>query len=84
MVALSELTPLGNLTGLTGLTPRNKEFYEVTESSLDLSDLKDELLEWEGVYNTVRPHQTLGYVTPLKFLEQWKECQDKEDVSLII
>ena len=46
-----------------------EEFYEVTKSSLDLSVLKDELLEWEGVYNTVRPHQALGYVTPLKLLE---------------
>jgi hypothetical protein len=27
--------------------------------------------EGEGVYNTVRPHQALGYVTPLKFLEEW-------------
>ena len=54
-----------------------EEFYEVTESSFDLSELKDELLEWEGVYNTVRPHQALGYVTPLKFLEQWKECQER-------
>jgi transposase InsO family protein len=61
-----------------------EEFYEVTESSFDLSELKDELLEWEGVYNTVRPHQALGYVTPLKFLEQWKEYSGKEDVSLII
>ncbi len=49
-----------------------------------LNRLKDELLEWEGVYNTVRPHQALGYVTPLKFLEEWRECQDKADVSLII
>ena len=39
--------------------------------------LKDELLEWEGVYNTVRPHQALSYVTPLKFLEQWKECLER-------
>ena len=62
-----------------------EEFYEVTDSSFDLSELKkDELLEWEGVYNTVRPHQALGYMTPLKFLEQWKENQGKEDVSLII
>jgi len=30
-----------------------EEFYEVTESSFDPSELKDELLEWEGVYNTV-------------------------------
>ena len=51
---------------------------EATESSFDLSELKDELLEWEGVYNTVRPHQALGYLTPLKFLEQRKENQRKE------
>ena len=61
-----------------------EEFYEVTESSFELSELKDELLEWEGVYNTVRPHQALGYVTPLKFLEQWQEYSGKEDVSLTI
>ena len=54
-----------------------EEFYDVTESSFELSELKDELLEWEGVYNTVRPHQALGYVTPLKFLEEWKECQER-------
>ena len=54
-----------------------KEFYEVTASSFDLSELRDELLEWEGVYNTARPHQALGYVTPLRFLEQWQECQER-------
>ena len=61
-----------------------EESYGITERSKELSELKDELLEWEGVYNTVRPHQALGYVTPLKFLEQRKENQRKEDVSLII
>jgi len=54
-----------------------EEFYEVTESSFDLARLKDELLPWEGVYNTVRPHQALGYVIPLKFLEQCKESQQR-------
>jgi len=24
-------------------------------------------------YDTVRPHQALDYLTPFKFLEQWKE-----------
>jgi transposase InsO family protein len=55
-----------------------EEFYEVTDSSFDLSELREELLEWEQVYNTVRPHQALGYVTPLKFLEQQKEYSGKE------
>jgi len=55
-----------------------EEFYEVTESSFGLPELRAELLEWEQVYNTVRPHQALGYMTPLKFLERWKENQREE------
>ncbi len=55
-----------------------EEFYEVTESSFVLSELREELLEWERVYNTVRPHQALGYVTPLRFLKQRKEYSGKE------
>ncbi len=55
-----------------------EEFYEVTESSFDLSELRAELLEWEQVYNTIRPHQALGYTTLPKLLEQWKETQRKE------
>jgi len=61
-----------------------EEFYEVTDSSFNLSELREELLEWEQVYNTISPHQALGYVTPLKFLEQRKEYSGKEDVSPII
>lgn len=47
-----------------------EEFYEVTNSSFELAELRQELLEWETTYNTVRPHQALGYLTPLRFLEQ--------------
>jgi len=61
-----------------------EEFYEVTESSFELSELREELLQWEQVYNTVRPHQALGYLTPLNFMQQRKEYSRKEDVSLII
>jgi len=55
-----------------------EEFYEVTESSFDLPELREELLAWEQAYNTVRPHQALGYVTPLKFLQQQKNYKRKE------
>ena len=62
-----------------------EEFYEVTESSFELSFLREELLEWEQVYNTVRPHQALGYVTPLKFLRAAERIFRKGGhVSLII
>lgn len=47
-----------------------EEFYEVADSSFELAELRQELLEWETTYNTVRPHQALGYLTPLRFLEQ--------------
>jgi len=49
-----------------------EEFYEVTDSTFEIAELGEELLEWERIYNTIRPHQALGYLTPLKFLEQQK------------
>jgi transposase InsO family protein len=55
-----------------------EEFYEVTDSSFDLADLREQLLKWEQTYNTIRPHQSLGYLTPLKFLEQRKQNHRKE------
>ncbi len=30
------------------------------------------LREWECTYNTVRPHQALGYLTPLQFWEAYQ------------
>jgi transposase InsO family protein len=53
-----------------------EEFYEVTESSFDLAELKTELLEWERIYNTIRPHQALGYLTPQQYLLQ---CQQRKE-----
>jgi len=50
-----------------------EEFYEVTEISFDIAEPASELLEWERIYNTVRPHQALGYLTPQQFLEQYQQ-----------
>jgi transposase InsO family protein len=58
-----------------------EEFYEVTDCTFALADLREKLLEWEQIYNTVRPHQALGYLTPKKSLEQQKRGGK---VSLII
>jgi transposase InsO family protein len=35
-----------------------------------LQKLNRELRHWEKIYNTVRPQQSLGYLTPLQFLRQ--------------
>ena len=54
-----------------------EEFYEVTPFSLEIAALNRELLAWERTYNTVRPHQALGYLTPAEFLNRWA-AQRKE------
>jgi len=54
-----------------------EEFYQVTPCSLEMKKLNRELRQWERVYNTVRPHQSLGYLTPHQFLLQFSS-QRKE------
>ena len=47
-----------------------EEFYEITPCSLPIARLNLELQGWETTYNTIRPHQALGYLTPQEFLAQ--------------
>ncbi|HID09737.1 MAG TPA: transposase [Candidatus Latescibacteria bacterium] len=54
-----------------------EEFYEVFDFPLEVAPLNRELKAWEHTYNTVRPHQALGYLTPYQFLTQWQR-QRKE------
>jgi|SRR5208282_279323 len=55
----------------------SEEFYQVTPCSLAMKKLNRELRQWEKIYNTVRPHQALGYLTPQQFLRQ-NSSQRKE------
>jgi len=32
---------------------------------------------WRRYYNTVRPHSSLGYLTPVEFAQQWREGEVK-------
>jgi transposase InsO family protein len=54
-----------------------EEFYEVVDFSLEVAALNQELLAWERTYNTIRPHQALGYLTPHQFVTHWQR-QRKE------
>ncbi len=47
-----------------------EEFHEITPCSLSIAELNRQLESWERTYNTVRPHQALGYLTPQEFLAQ--------------
>jgi transposase InsO family protein len=45
-----------------------EEFYEVTAAEPELAAFQAELRAWETVYNTIRPHQSLGQRTPAEYL----------------
>lgn len=40
-----------------------EEFYQVTNCPPEKAALNREVREWEKTYNTVRPHQSLGYLS---------------------
>ena len=58
-----------------------EEFYEVNDFPLEIAALNQQLRAWEITYNTVRPHQALGYLTPLAFWQRWRaeHPPDKEN-----
>lgn len=45
-----------------------EEFYQCCSAAPTVADLGRELAKWEVRYNTVRPHQALGYLTPSQCL----------------
>lgn len=49
-----------------------EEFYEVYDVDLDLEEHNRQLAHWEHVYNYIRPHESLDYLTPYQYYRQWK------------
>ena len=47
-----------------------EEFYQVAELGWTAAAVNRHARAWERVYNTVGPHQALGYQTPQEFLEE--------------
>ena len=54
-----------------------EEFYEIYDGDFEIAPLSRALLGWEHVYNTVRPHQALGYLTPAEYVQRWRQ-QDQD------
>ena len=57
-----------------------EEFYEVYDLDWTVSGLRPDLLRWEAVYNTVRPHKSLGYLTPQEHITQWRSQRPGKEV----
>lgn len=55
-----------------------EEFYQTLDPPASIEELRQKLRAWETVYNTQRPHQALGYLTPLAFYQQWLATHARE------
>lgn len=52
-----------------------EEFWECYDGDLEVSAAQAALLAWERRYNTYRPHQALGYLTPQQFIERFTKTE---------
>jgi len=56
------------------------EFYSNGNKVYDINVMKSRILEWESVWNNVRPHETLDFLTPNQYLKKYfnskKDCKN--------
>jgi len=52
-----------------------EEFYEVETIGHTMEEHNQQLERWEYIYNYVRPHQSLDYLTPAEYYKFWLESQ---------
>lgn len=57
-----------------------EEFYEVYDLDWTVAGLRPDLLQWEAIYNTIRPHRALGYLTPQEYITQWRSQRAGKEV----
>ena len=59
-----------------------EEFYECSAAAPTVAAMAAELRRWETVYNTVRPHQALGYRTPHQFLAHGRALLTRKEATV--
>lgn len=60
-----------------------EEFYDCSTATPTVAGFAPALRRWERIYNHVRPHQALGYLTPAQFLRNWAAANtpQREELS---
>jgi transposase InsO family protein len=53
-----------------------EEFYEVETIGHTMEEHNQQLEKWQYIYNYVRPHQSLDYLTPAEYHKFWLESQN--------
>ena len=49
-----------------------REFYQQGNACFDFMVMRKKLKEWQRIWNEVRPHQALNYLTPKQYYEKWQ------------
>ncbi len=57
-----------------------EEHWELSTGDTEVPAMRRELRGWEKVYNEIRPHQALGYLTPLEYINHWQRKQAPKQV----
>ena len=58
-----------------------EEFYDCSTATPTVAGFKADLRDWEHTYNHIRPHQSLGQLTPAQFLATFNANHQQEDLS---
>lgn len=60
-----------------------EEHWELSTCDTEVESMREDLREWEHTYNTIRPHQALGYLTPLEYVTLWKQQQNQPSNQVV-
>ena len=52
-----------------------REFYQQGKVSHHFATMRAALKEWQRIWNEVRPHQALNYLTPKQYYEKWQHSR---------
>lgn len=70
-------TPTDNPRAERSHLTDQKEFYDQGKIYASFNKQRNSLKDWNHIYNYIRPHQALGYLTPIRFYELWKKNSEQ-------
>lgn len=61
-----------------------KEFYQLGNLAFTVADQKQLLQAWQAVYNTVRPHKSLGNLTPAAYFRRYQQTTRNHPQTIVL